>query len=292
VRGHVDDVPGSGHQRQQPVGLLLGAFRGLGRLPQMDPVVERPRVAAVPRHHALERGDRLRGFLVGQAVARPVVPRPQVHQRFREQRRRVEVAREPAVHLAHRRGVGGIGGLTVCGLAGVACAQRLDVGPFARRRAGAARHRLLHQFERPGFVVGRHRAVDVRPEHQGLPPVGHRAGRVEAGGFRERPTGLGVIEPVGQVQPLVDELLGARRTGRDRKGVGAELLEARRQDAARPGLRRALERRVVLVPWALRRRVGGQDGQSDEQRQRSHKPPCPALTTPETGVRAFPRARQ
>ena len=59
VRRHVDDVPCPGHQRQQAIGFLLRAFGSLGRLPQVDPVVERARVLRVARQHALERGDGL-----------------------------------------------------------------------------------------------------------------------------------------------------------------------------------------------------------------------------------------
>ena len=50
------------------------------------------------------------------------------------------------------------------------------------------------------------------PEHERLAPVGHRAGRIEPRRLGERAPGLGMVEAVGEVQPLVDELLRARAT--------------------------------------------------------------------------------
>ena len=55
VRRHVDDVSGAGHQRQQPIGFGFRAFRRVGRLPQVDPVVQRAGMIRVLRQHLLER---------------------------------------------------------------------------------------------------------------------------------------------------------------------------------------------------------------------------------------------
>ena len=115
VRRHVDDVAGAGHERQQAIGLGFGALRRVGRLPQVDPEMERAGMVLVAREHPLELAGHLLGFLVGQAVARPVVPRPQVHQRFREQRPRVVVLRELRHQLAHGVGIRAIGGGAVFG---------------------------------------------------------------------------------------------------------------------------------------------------------------------------------
>ena len=55
---------------------------------------------------------------------------------------------------------------------------------------------------------------------------------IEARRFRERAAGLGVIEAVGQVHTLVDELLRAGRAGGHLEGVRAQLCRPRREHAS------------------------------------------------------------
>ena len=242
VRRHVDDVSRAGHQRQQPIRFLLGALGRPRRFPEVNPVMERTGMLRIGREHALDGRQRLRRAVVGQAVAGPVVPRPQVHQRLGEQRAGIEIAREPTLNAAHGLGIRAVGLLPVGGNAGVTGAQRLDVGPLARRGGRRRSHRLLHERQRLRLVVRRHRRVDVGTEHERLAPVGHRAGGIQPRRFGERATRLGMIEAVGEVQALVDELLRAGRSGRDRKRVRAEVLQSRCEHASRPGLRRGVAR--------------------------------------------------
>jgi hypothetical protein len=66
---------------------------------------------------------------------RPLVPRPQVHHRFREERADVLVVRELFPNLPHRRRVGLIERLAVVRLRiRIAFAQRVDQGSLDRRR--------------------------------------------------------------------------------------------------------------------------------------------------------------
>jgi hypothetical protein len=99
VRRHVDHVAGGRHQRQQRVGGTLAALRRIGTLDEMDVHVHRARVFRVARHDVLGQLDHFRGAGVRRAVALPVAPRPQVHHRLDVERRRVEIVREPLVHL-------------------------------------------------------------------------------------------------------------------------------------------------------------------------------------------------
>ena len=46
VRRHVDDVAGARHQRQQAIGFRLGAFGRIGRLPEVNPQVQRTGMVA------------------------------------------------------------------------------------------------------------------------------------------------------------------------------------------------------------------------------------------------------
>ena len=89
------------------------------------------------------------------------------------------------------------------------------------------------------------------PEHERLPPVRHRAGRVEPRRFGKRAAGLGMVEAVGEVQALVDEQLRARRLGRDLEGVRAQVLQPRREHAAGARLVRRVVALVVLMMWRL-----------------------------------------
>ena len=205
VRGHVDNVAGAGHQRQQAIGFLLGPLGNFGRLPDVNPVVKRARMFRIRRDHALESRHGLLGPLLCFPVPRPVVPRPQVHQRLGKHRRRIEVARVFLRERAHRIGKRAIGGLPAVGLPGVACRERVDVGTLARRHAACERLRLLHERERFGFVLGGHRGIDVRAKDKSLPPVRHRTRRVETRCFRKRAARFGVIEPIREVEALIDE---------------------------------------------------------------------------------------
>ena len=105
--------------------------------------------------------------------------------------------------------------------------------------------RVLHVLVRGRFLVGLHRRVDVRTEHQRLPPVRHRQTRIEARGFAERAARLGVVERVGEIQSLVDETLRGRAACRHRERMRSQILKPRGEGAGRRRL--LLRRRVVHV---------------------------------------------
>jgi len=96
---HVDDVARARHHGEQAIGFRLGTLGGVGRLPQVHPVVKRAGMIRVLREHLLERGLDLDRLGVGMAVARPVVPRAQIHERLGVDRLRVEVRRNAAASL-------------------------------------------------------------------------------------------------------------------------------------------------------------------------------------------------
>ena len=99
-----------------------------------------------------------------------------------------------------------------------------------------AANRLLHELVGVRLVVRLHHRVDVRTEDQRLAPVGHREVRIEPRRLAEGAPRLGVVERVGEVQPLVHERLRARVGRRDREGVRAERLQPRGQLALGVGL--------------------------------------------------------
>ena len=173
---------------------VLGLRR---RLDGVDVVMVRAGMVGILLQHALERGDDLRRLRTRLAVGRPEIPRPQVHQRLGEQRRRVEVVRdtERARLRASRRRRRGR----------APCGRRWD------RRSSASPARRCRPA-RPGSpsaparsaccrascaavrALGVERQVDVRPERQRDAPVGHRAVRIEARRLVERAHRLVVVE--------------------------------------------------------------------------------------------------
>ena len=189
VRRHVDDVAGARHQRQQAIGFRLGALRRVGRLPQVNPVgAARPDDSGVRASTRSSDAWTSRVSGVRHAVARPVVPRPQVHQRFGVERRARRGRRGTASTSArHRLGVGAIGRLPVrrpC-----PCSAR------RARRCRRARAAWRRAFSATAFCAsasafgsssGIHRRVDVRPEHERLTPVRHRAATDRAAPPRRR----------------------------------------------------------------------------------------------------------
>jgi hypothetical protein len=217
---------------------------------------------------ALELREGGLGFRIRDTVSCPVVPRAQVHQRLGVERPGVEIVGKGLDQPAHGVGVGAVGRRPILGATGVARGQRLDVGAFAWRRLGAECQRLLDQGVGLWLLLRIHRRVDVGPEDQRLPPVGHRQRWIETGRFGVGAAGFGVVEAIGEVQPLVHEQLRARIRGAHRKGVGAEVLQARRQRLTRRGLiGEAGWRVVVLVLWGGRLRLNHSRGGGECQRE-------------------------
>ena len=98
-----------------------------------------------------------------------------------------------------------------------------------------------------------------------MPPVRHRARRVEARRFRKRAARFGVIEPIREVEALIDEQLRARRFRRDFEDMCAELLQPRREHTPRSRLVRRSGSLVVLVVRRLGKRLdaSGEDKGDD-----------------------------
>ena len=101
----------------------------------------------------------------------------------------------------------------------------------ARSRAsglGFERLRTFHRVQRGGVGRGVHWRVDIRPQHQRFAPVAQGAFRIQTLRLAEGPRRLGVVEGVGQSQPLVEIALGERMPGADRKMQRAEVVPQRR----------------------------------------------------------------
>ena len=125
--------------------------------------------------------DDLRGRRLRLAVLGPVVPRRQVHQRFGEERLRVEVVgillRERAHLRRRRRGRARRGPRP--SRRSSAQPRAVDVGLLARRHLRGERLRARDRGHGRRYRVRIHRHVDVRTERNGHAPGAHRAGRVE-----------------------------------------------------------------------------------------------------------------
>ena len=76
--------------------------------------------------------------------------------------------------------------------------------------------------------------------------------RVEPRRFGERTAGLGMVEAVGEIEPLIDELLRPGRLGRDLEGMRAQILQPRREHPC--GAR--LVHRVIALVVLMKRRLG------------------------------------
>lgn len=81
-----------------------------------------------------------------------------------------------------------------------------------------------------------HRGVDVRAQREGLAPVAHGAGRIEALGLLERADRRLVVEGVGEAQALVEVSLRLLVRRRDRIGEIAEEVPERRASVLCRGL--------------------------------------------------------
>ena len=230
--------------------------------------MQRARVFRIPLEDGLGEGGDLGRSLVGPAVGHPVVPGAQVHGRLDVESLDVEIVREARRHLLHGRGVGLVPRGAVVLVARVTLRDRLDEGLLPGADLALQGDRFLRELQGLWLVLGGHERVDVRTQDQGLAPVRHRAIGVEACHLAEGAPRLRVIEAVGQVDRLVHEGLGLLRLRRDRKGVGAELEQARGELPGGRGLRGFLALRIVLVRRCVLALVGrggrGREAEADE----------------------------
>src|SRR6185436_7630996 len=97
-----------------------------------------------------------------------------------------------------------------------------------------------HQLVRRRLFVRLHQGVDVRTEHERLPPVRHREVGIEPRRFAKRPSRLGVVERIRQVQALIHEHLRLPIARRHGERMAPEILQAGCERARRRGLWPAL----------------------------------------------------
>ena len=241
VSGHVDEMPGAGHECREPLGARHGLLRRHG-LDRVDVVVACTGMARVGLQHALELSHDLAGPGIGLArLLVPVVPRTLIHQRLGVQRRSVEVVGIPRHDLAHARCIGRVERRAIAGRDRgdrVPVRERSDVGPLPGARVPHARERLVQ-----GLVCrnprGRvHAGVDVRAVRVGYAPVAHGAVRIQLRGMVEGADSLTVVEAVQQSHALVEVPLGEGYRRRDRDVIVAEVGVERDRVTGWPGLRR------------------------------------------------------
>ena len=131
------------------------------------------------------------------------------------------------------------------------------------------RHRLLHHLVGLRLLVGLHQRVDVGPQHERLTPIGHRQVGIETRRLAKRPACLGMIERVGEIEPLIHERLGLTVARGYPEHMRAQVLQARRQRTARR-LLRAPGFRVMHVAPRRGLALPGRETDVREQRDRHH----------------------
>ncbi len=156
------------------------------------------------------------GFGFRRTVGQVVVPRTQIHQRLRVQRRRVQIVGICRYQLRHRVCIRAIERRAPLTGFAVARRNRVDVGLLLRRFVRAQRLRGLQRLPCQGHCFGRHRRVDVRPVRQRDAPPADAARRIEACSFLERANRFGVVEAVHQREGLIEVLLRLLRFRGDR----------------------------------------------------------------------------
>lgn len=179
----------------------------------------------VGRHDALQGGEDPRRVGARRAVAVPVVPGAQVHQRFGVERRDLQVVGEARGHGADGGAPGGVERTPVGGRHfGVARGQRVDEGAFAVAGPSGARLRLADSRPRRRAGGRIHGRVDVGAEGKRHAPAAHGAGGIAAAGLLEGADRLGVVEGVVEPESLVEVALDGGIGGGDAVVVRAEVV--------------------------------------------------------------------
>jgi hypothetical protein len=94
--------------------------------------MQRARVVSVPGHHFFREPDDFGSAFIRRAVARPVTPRPQVHDGLNVEHRDVLVIRELEMHFAHRIGISCVARFAIFSTAGIALCECVDQRLLAR----------------------------------------------------------------------------------------------------------------------------------------------------------------
>ena len=174
VRRHVNEVPGSGRERGEP---LRRRKRGLGMRGSFNGVdVEMicADVVGIALQHGLEHGHNLISAGRGLAFAIVELPRVEVHAAFGEKRRGIEIIGVGLIRLSHRVVVGGFETIVIgIGRVGVTLGEGLNVIALVARSVCGKRHSLLHVLV--GQLLSRviYGQVVVGSEHQRDAPIGH-----------------------------------------------------------------------------------------------------------------------
>ena len=167
--------------------------------------------------------------LARAAIRLPVVPGRGVHQRIGKQHADLRILGKPRMRRGHGVGVRlGKSSLVGRGIARVAGRKSVDQRPFALARVGGARLGVGHRHECRLHGAVFHRRIDVGAEHERLAPEAHGAARVQRLRLLERPLGFGVVEGIGQAQPLIEVALRHLVIRGDRMAQRAEALPQRR----------------------------------------------------------------
>ena len=131
--------------------------------------------------------------------------------------------------------------------------QRRDQRALGRGRLGRQRAaRCGDRLQREGIGVGGDRRIDVGSVRQRFAPPAHRACRIELLRLTERGDRGGMVEAVGEADPLVEIALGQRVGGGDREVDLAEPVVERDR-----GRRLAAGRRARPAPACRHRRRHG-----------------------------------
>ena len=247
MRRHMDQMAGTRNQLAQPAGVGQGPV-GLGRgFNRVDIVVDSADVVGKALQDALQSRHELQGVGFGLTVGCPVVPRPDIHQRGRKQGPGVRIVRIALGQATHGLGIGAVQGIAVGAfrLGHIPGGQGFNIGPVVLTGIPGQGDRLLNRGIRLPAAPIIHWRVDIWPQGQGQPPVGHGAAWIDPRHVSKSPNRLGVVEPVHQPQPLVEIALGQFRVCGDRVLVTSQRIKQGRRAGlgtvrlGRPGRHRA-----------------------------------------------------
>ncbi len=233
------EVTRAGHQRAEAVRGAQRFLRMCRRLHGVDIQMICARMPGVALQHGLERGDDCRTAAFGlRACSLPVVPWLRIHQRLGVEGLDGVVGGKARRYRLHRVCIRFVERRAIrLGIGRVALAERLDQRAIARRRGLREFNRLRQRGESGRVRVGHHRHVDVRPEDQRLAPEAECAAWIELLRLAKGALRLGMIEPEGEYQALIEPRLRLRIGGSRPEGERAEVLVKNRRLAQR-GLRR------------------------------------------------------
>lgn len=200
VRRHVHQVSRARSQFGQPFCAGERSLRARRRLHGVNIVVTGARMMGVDRQGPLERCHNILCPAFGFTVRRPVVPRLQIHECFGIEPAGRRIVGVPLPQGSHRPGVGYIElGARSVGRNGIPGGERFDVRSFFRTYLPYELQSRPDGLDRLLLLRLIHWEIDIRPQGQGNPPMGHRSLWIMPRSLPERIDRLFVIE--GEEQP-------------------------------------------------------------------------------------------